>query len=220
MSLQLEVRDPKLHAGAAHDLRSLMQLFADWSVLQVEHHADPLVVRTVALSSVGTAFNLHEIDKEWQQDVRDLLQACRVHVPCPWHVAVNMPLRTLVPVGDDALVMLLVVAMERVTFTAKMRQAALRYPNPNPNPNPDPNPGPKPDPVPNSSPSSNPDLTRLCCDTSRHASRTHRMCSRPYARCLSSCAACRASRSTSCAARASQARGLSSCGSTSRACST
>jgi hypothetical protein len=157
VSLQLEVRDPKLHAGAAHDLRSLMRLFADWSVLQVEHHADPLVVRTVALSSVGTAFNLHEIDKEWQQDVRDLLQACRVHVPCPWHVAVNMPLRTLVPVGDAALVMLLVVAMERVTFTAKLRQAALRYPNPNPNPNPDPDPGPKPDPDPNSSPSSNPD---------------------------------------------------------------
>ena len=84
-------------------------------------------MRTVALSHAGAAFNLHEIDKDWQPDVRSLLQECRVHVPCPWHVSRGAPLRTIVPAGDDALISLLAVAMERVSFTAQMRKAALRY---------------------------------------------------------------------------------------------
>ena len=152
-----EVGDPR-PAGVFHDRSSLARLFADWSVLQVEDHADPQQVRTVALSSAGAAFNVHEVDKDWQAEGRSLLQACGVHVPCRWHVeAADAPLRRFVLEGDLALVGLLAAAMERVDFNAPMRQAAPRHPNPNPNPNPYPKPKPKPKPNPNPNPDPDPD---------------------------------------------------------------
>ena len=61
-------------------------------------HCAPTCPRAAA------AFNVHEVDKDWQAEVRSLLQACRVHVPCRWHVAdADAPLRRFVLEGDLAL---------------------------------------------------------------------------------------------------------------------